>query len=53
MRRRSIDAPLRKVDEMEQVVKKKDRGRPKKTLGEKFDMKCVDLNEDMTKNRNT
>ena len=31
------------------------RDRSKKTLGEtlKFDMKCMDLNEDMTKDRNT
>ena len=40
---------------MEQLVKKKGRGGPKKTLEEtlKFDIKCMTLNEDMTKDRNT
>jgi len=40
---------------MEQVVRKRGTGRPKKTLGEtlKFDMQCMSLNEDMTKDRNT
>ena len=54
MRRRPIDAPVRRVDEMEQLVKKRGRGRPNKTLGEilKFDIKCMGLNEDMTKDRN-
>ena len=53
--RRSRDALVRRVDEMEQLVKKRGRGRPKKTLGEilKFDMKCMGLNEDMTKDKNT
>ena len=51
VRRRPKDVPVRRVDEMEQLVKKRDRDRPKKTLGEtlKFDMKCMELNEDMTK----
>ena len=55
MRRRPVGAPVRRVDEMEQVVKKRGRGRPKKTLGEtlKFDMQCMGLNEDITKDRNT
>ena len=40
---------------MEQIVKKISKGRPKKTLGEtlKFDMQCMGLNEDITKDRNT
>ena len=40
VRRRPVDAPVRRVDEMEQVVRKRSRGRSKKTLGEtlKFDM---------------
>ncbi|XP_052193027.1 uncharacterized protein LOC127801710 [Diospyros lotus] len=55
VKRRPRDTHVRRVDEMEQLVKKRGRGRPKKTLGEtlKFDMKCMDLNEDMTKDRNT
>ena len=55
MRRRPVDTHMRRVDEMEQVVRKKGRGKPKKTLGEtlKFDMQCMGLNEDMTKDRNT
>ena len=32
MRRRPRDASVRRVNEMEQLVKKRDRGRPKKTL---------------------
>ena len=60
VRRRPVDAHVRRVDEMEQVVKKRGRGRPKKILKEtlKFDMKCMDyevyvgLNEDMTKDKN-
>ena len=46
---------MKRVDKMEQLVKKINRGRPKKTLREtlKFDMKCMSLNEDMTKDRNT
>ena len=53
VRRKLVDAPVKKVDEMEQVVKKRGRGKPKKILGEtlKFDMQCMVLNEDMTKNR--
>ena len=54
VRRRPKDAPVRRVDEMEQLVKKIGRCRSKtleKTL--KFDMKCIGLNEDMTKDRNT
>ena len=40
---------------MEQLVKKRGRGRLKKTLKEtlKFDMKCMGLNKDMTKDKNT
>ena len=55
VRGRPVNAPVRRVDEMEQVVRKRGRGRSKKTLGEtlKFDMQCMGLNEDMTKNRNT
>ena len=54
MRRRLRDALVRRVDEMEQVVRKRGRGRSKKTLKEtlKFDMQCMSLNEDMTKDRN-
>ena len=54
VRRRSRDAPVRRVDKMKFLVKKRDKGRPNKTLGEilKFDMKCMGLNEDMTKDRN-
>ena len=41
VRRRLIDVPVRRVDKMEQLVKKRGRDKPKKTLGEtlKFDMK--------------
>ena len=55
VRRRPVDALVWKVDEMEQVVRKRGRGRPKKILREtlKFDMQCMGLNEDMTKDRNT
>ena len=55
VRRRLRDAPVKRVDEMEQLVQKRNRGRPKKTLTEtlKFDMKCLRLNEDMTKDKNT
>jgi len=55
VRRRLIDALVRRVDEMEQVTRKRGKGRPKKTLGAtlKFDMKCMGLNEDMTKDKNT
>ena len=55
VRRRPVDASMSRVDEMEQVVRKRDRDRSKKTLREtlKFDMQCVCLNEDMTKDRNT
>ena len=55
MRRTPRDAPVRRVDEMEQLVKKRGRGRLNKTLGEtlKFHMKYMDLNEDITKDRNT
>ena len=53
-RRRPVDALVRRVDEIEQIVRKRGRGRSKKTLGEtlKFDMKCMGLNENMTKDRN-
>jgi len=52
---KSRNAHVRRVNEMEQLVKKIGRGRSKKTLAEtlKFDMKCLDLNEYMTKDRNT
>jgi len=55
VRRRSRDVPVRRVDKIEQIVKKRGRGRHKKTLGDtlKFDMKYMSLNEDMTKDRNT
>ena len=55
MRRRLRDAPVRRVDEIEQLVKKRGRSRSKKTLAEtlKFDMKCMGLNEDITKDINT
>ena len=55
VRRKPIKTPMKRVDELEQVVNKRGRGRPKKTLGEtlKFDMKCMSLNEDLTKDRNT
>ena len=55
VRRRLIDALVRRVDEMEQVIRKRDRGRSKKILGEilKFDMQYMSLNEVMTKYRNT
>ena len=45
---------MRRVDEIEQLVKKRSRGRSKKILGEtlKFDMKCIGINEDMTKDKN-
>ena len=51
VRRRSRDTLVRKVDEIDQLVKKRDRGRPNKILGQllKFDMKYMRLNEDMTK----
>ena len=55
VRRRPIDALVRRVDEIEQIVRKRGRGEPKKTLEEtlKFDMQCMGLNENMTKDRNT
>ena len=55
VRRRPRDASMRRVDEMKQLVKKRGRGRPKKILKEtlKFDMRCMGLNEDMTKDKNT
>ena len=55
VRRRPIDAPVRRVDEMEQLVKKRGKDRPNKILGKtlKFDMKCMSLNENMIKDRNT
>ena len=54
-KRRPRDTPMRRINEMEQLVKKRGRGRSKKILGEtlKFDMKCMGLNEDMTKDKNT
>ena len=55
VRRRPRDAPVRRVNEMEQLVKKRGRGTSNKTLGEtlKFDMKYMGLNEDMIKDKNT
>jgi len=46
---------VRRIDEMKQLVKKRNRGRAKKTLEEIliFDMKCMGLNKDMTKDKNT
>ena len=40
---------------MDQVVRKRGRGKSKKILGEtlKFDMQCMGLNEDTTKDRST
>ena len=55
VRRKPVDAPVRRVDEMKQVVRKRGRGRSKKNLEEtlKFDMQCMSFNKNMTKDRNT
>lgn len=45
---------VRRVEEMEQIVNKIGRGRPKKTWEEtlKFDMKYIGLTADMPRGRN-
>ena len=55
VRKRPKYAHIRRVNEMEQLVKKRGRDRSKKILGDtlKFDMQCMCLNKDMTKDRNT
>ena len=55
VRRIPVDAPVKRFDEMEQMVRKRGRGKSKKILEEtlKFDMQCMNLNKDMTNNKNT